>query len=279
MSKAQVTPRTPGRFVCSYPFVTARFSLSIDELRIIFATVSLVGSVLGGKSISEMIEKQRACSPDGYFKNADEEAAAIEALRKEFAGVRIKGVSMEVNRGGYLYVKAPYSYFVPGNTKHFDRVKTAFDRLSSTFIHIEHDGYWAKCAVVAEPVIRRYSSVEFVIGRNMLWQMLYLAGGFRQLDLGVIMKIRSPYSMRFYTFVAGQKTQTVVSIKKLREMFMAEDSYASDTDFIKWVVEPAKRELDAKSPWSFTYEILHGRGKGAGPIEAIRLTPKKRLNE
>lgn len=244
--------------------------MSVDELRIVLATVSIVGSAFHGKSLTEIIERQkRADTPD------DEERELVGFFRDNIQNVRIRGVTLELGSGGYLYVKAPYTYFVPENTKHFDRVKAAFDHLSSTFIYVERDGYWAKSAVVAEPVIRRYSSVEFVIGRSMLCQMLRLAGGFRRLDLGVVMRIRSPYSMRFYTLVAGQKAPTVISVARLRAMFMAEEIYSSDSEFIRCVVEPSKRELDRKSPWTFTYEVLHGKGRGRGPVEAIRFTPSE----
>ncbi len=271
--KANISASRTDDFICSYPFVMAKFSMSIDELRIVLATVSIIGSAFHGKSLSELIDRQkRAATPD------DEEEQLVAFFRESLPAIRIKGVTLELGNGGYLYVKAPYTYFVPDNTKHFDRVKTAFDRLSSTFIYVERDGYWAKSAVVAEPVIRRYTNVEFVIGRTMLCQMLRLAGGFRRLDLGVVMRIRSPYSMRFYTLVAGQKTPTVISLARLRTMFMAEEIYSTDSEFIRCVVEASKRELDMKSPWTFTYEILHGKGRGRGPVEAIRFIPEQNRN-
>jgi plasmid replication initiation protein len=52
-------------------------------------------------------------------------------------------------------------------------------------------------------------------------------------------------------------------------MFRVEKKYKLTADFIRWVVEPAKRELDAKSPYSFEYTPL----KTGRKITSIKFYP------
>ena len=53
--------------------------------------------------------------------------------------------------------------------------------------------------------------------------------------------------------MSGQTTPLTFTFTKLKEMFQLTDKYPRTPDFIKRVIEPAKRELDEKSPFSFEY--------------------------
>lgn len=69
------------------------------------------------------------------------------------------------------------------------------------------------------------------------------------------MQFESVYAMRFYELMSGQSTHITFGIDKLKEMFKLEDKYKRVNDFFKYVIEPAKRELDKYSPFSFEYKI------------------------
>ena len=80
--------------------------------------------------------------------------------------------------------------------------------------------------------------------------------GFSRYDLEIAFSLESAYSMRFYEMLAGQEDPITYSIDALRKQFCLEDKYAMTKDFIRRVVEPAMKELDSKSPISFTYTPL-----------------------
>lgn len=74
------------------------------------------------------------------------------------------------------------------------------------------------------------------------------------------MQFESVYSMRFYELMSNQKSPLTYSVDSLKELFQITDKYKQVNDFTKRVIEPAKAELDAKSPYSFTYKpVKNGR--------------------
>jgi plasmid replication initiation protein len=67
-----------------------------------------------------------------------------------------------------------------------------------------------------------------------------------------------------------QKTPLTYQIEDLKAMFKVEGMYAQPADFIKRVIEPAKQELNKKSPYSFTYT----KGKEGRKVVKLTFTPK-----
>lgn len=79
--------------------------------------------------------------------------------------------------------------------------------------------------------------------------------GYRKYELKTAMQFESVYAMRFYELMSGQEKPLSYTIEHLKEMFGIENKYKFVKDFIKYVVETAKKELDEKSPYSFEYKI------------------------
>ena len=69
------------------------------------------------------------------------------------------------------------------------------------------------------------------------------------------MEFESVYSMRFYELLSGQREPLTYGIEDLKERFQISKKYRQINDFLKRVIEPAKKELDEKSPYSFTYQM------------------------
>lgn len=53
--------------------------------------------------------------------------------------------------------------------------------------------------------------------------------------------------MRFYELLSNQKSPLTYSVIQLKEMFCVADKYERINDFIRYVVEAAKKELDEVS--------------------------------
>ena len=120
---------------------------------------------------------------------------------------------------------------------------------------------WECFSIIANPKIElRSSQVSFIVNTKVWDVLLDFSRGFSRYDLEVAFSLESPYAMRFYEMLSGQVSPVTYTLESLRSEFMLEGKYAQSSDFIKYVVESAKRELDAKSPVTFTYQsVKEGR--------------------
>lgn len=105
--------------------------------------------------------------------------------------------------------------------------------------------------------------------------------GFRAYELGIIMGLRSTFSMKLYPFVCRQEKELTMSVEDVKKFLGVEKKYkGKPRDFIRFCIEPAKQELDQVSPWTFDFiPITGGSGKKGGRpgITAIRFIPKHQL--
>ena len=76
--------------------------------------------------------------------------------------------------------------------------------------------------------------------------------------------------MRLYELISNQNRKLTFRISKLKQMWnITEKAYERNYNFIQRIIEVAKKELDEKSNWSFTYQpIKKGRS-----FELIEFTP------
>lgn len=140
--------------------------------------------------------------------------------------------------------------------KNYTRIKDALLRLKNKTFEYEDEEIWQSISIIAFPDIKkRYSTVSFTIHPKIWDCMLDFSKGFRKYELKTAMSFESVYSMRFYELLSGQKYPLSYSFDDLKAMFQIEGKYKETKDFIKRVVEPAKKELDEKSPYSFDYKI------------------------
>jgi hypothetical protein len=81
--------------------------------------------------------------------------------------------------------------------------------------------------------------------------VLDFSKGFRKYDLEVAQSLTKATSLRLFKLLSNQKYPITYTIEQLRKMWQMEDKYPDTNDFIKRTIEPAKKELDEKAPWSF----------------------------
>ena len=111
---------------------------------------------------------------------------------------------------------------------------------------------------------RHYSSVwirSAATGSQTLWEaILDYRSGYRKLDVKRAIALKSVYAIRFYELFSGKTEPIIYPVAKLKEMFAIKDKYKQINDFVRKVIEPAKRELDAAAPYSFDFEpVKDGR--------------------
>ncbi|RRJ86677.1 RepB family plasmid replication initiator protein [Paenimyroides tangerinum] len=210
----------------SYIITSAKYDYSVYEKRILYRLIELFQHLTKGEKLNEKIN-----------------------VAKDLFDVSI--------------VTMPISMFLNGEEdKNHSRVKSALSSLAKKFFEYEDDRTWELISVISEPKIDKYEeNTTFRINSKIVGAFLDFSKGFSKYELVTAMKFESVYSMRFYELLSGQKKPISYSIDKLKIMFKIEDKYQDrPSDFIKYVVTPAKKELDKSAPYSFEYiPIKQGR--------------------
>lgn len=158
--------------------------------------------------------------------------------------------------------------------KNYNRVKEAFKALQEKRIEWEDDNTWRSSTFIHEVEIKkRLGYVKFTISK-WFWNVIGdFAKGYRSYELLTAMKLKSPYSMRFYELFSKQKTPLILTVENMREMFGLGEKYDRPSNIIARIIKPAKEELDACAPYSFNVkEIRNGDGK-TSPIIAFKFFP------
>lgn len=138
-----------------------------------------------------------------------------------------------------------------------NRIKTALNSLYDKKIEYEDKDSWQAYTLIERPYIgKRGEYVSFRISPFIAKAFLNFTKGYSKYELATAMKFDSIYSMRFYELLSNQKRPITYSIKKLKIMFQIENKYKKNNDFFKRVIEPAKRELDKISPYTFEYSPI-----------------------
>jgi len=156
----------------------------------------------------------------------------------------------------------------------YKRVKDAFKSLQAKSIEFDDGDIYGCDPFVYKPRMQKSTGVvSFKVPKSFWCAILDMTKGFRKFELLTAMKMKSPYSMRFYEIVSGQTNKIPLSIDRLREMFCLEDKYSQPASIIKRIIEPSKEELDKTAPYSFTFEIERCGNKKKSPIVGVTLFP------
>jgi hypothetical protein len=204
----------------SYVVTTARYEFSIYEKRILYRIIETCQHVLEGKKLTNGF----SIEPD-LFKN--------------------------------MRFKMPISYFLNGEKdKNHARIKTALKSLRNKTFEYETNLKWKVIGIIEKPEVDKYKEhVEFEVSKEVYEAILNFNKGFRKFELKIAMKFKSVYSMRFYELFSHQKKPVEYSVDTLKFMFQVQDKYKLTADFIKYVIKPAKKELDVCSPYSFNFTV------------------------
>lgn len=204
----------------SYLLTSARYDFDVYEKRILFRLVELCQPQLKGQKLN-----------DRFTINTD--------------------------LWGNRDIKMPISYLLKNEEdKNHTRVKEALRRLNDKRFEYEDERIWKPIRLIELPKINKYNEfVEFKIHNEIFQTILNFSKGFRKYELGTVMQFESVYSMRFYELFSGKKTPITYTIEHLKIMFKLEGKYTRINDFVRYVIEPAQKELNEKSPYSFEFNL------------------------
>lgn len=112
-------------------------------------------------------------------------------------------------------------------------------------------------------------SIDVVFHDDMKPVLLNLirSGGFTVADEQYLAILKSPYSDRIYGLLKQYQAvgNRLISIEDLRDKLLIKKKYPVFSDFRRYVLEVAKKELSSKTDVSFEYEVLK-EGKKATAI-------------
>lgn len=155
-------------------------------------------------------------------------------------------------------ITMPVSAFLKDEKdENYIRVKEALVSLNKKTIQVENEKSWRLFNLIERPDIDKgHGVISFRVSPWIAKAFIDFSKGFSKYELQTAMSFDSIYAMRFYELLSEQRHSISYSIEKLKIMFNIEDKYKKPNDFIRKVIEPAKRELDAKSPYSFEFTPL-----------------------
>jgi len=205
----------------SYIVTTARYDFNVYEKRVLYRLVELCQGQLKGQKLNDKF----SINPD-LWGNRD--------------------------------IKIPISYLLKNEEdKNYTRIKNAVERLNEKKFEYEDERQWKIIRLVELPKIDKYSEfVEFKIHKEIYHAILDFSKGFRKYELTTAMKFKSTYSMRFYELFSNKKEPITYSVEHLKIMFKIENKYALLADFVRYVIKPAQKELNEKSPYGFEYTLV-----------------------
>ena len=215
-----------------------------------------------------------------YDYSADEKRILIrlvETWQKLLEGEKLNGKIEKTLFGDYV-LEFPISHFLPNGSKNYERIKKAFSALNEKKFEYEDDELWEIIRIVEKPKIRKREKISFELNPKIVDCFLNYTKGYRKFELETSFSFSSVYAMRFYELLSGQKEPLIYTIKTLKEMFQVQSKYKLAADFIRYVIEPAKKELDEKSPYSFEYAI-NKKGKSFHSITFYPVAIPKNRDE
>lgn len=171
----------------------------------------------------------------------------------------------------------PARYLLNYGDNNYRNITKAFS-LAGKFLYYEKDNVEMKINIIAFPTFEtagRQKRITCVI-HNVLWHaLLDFSKGYRLVNLPTYMNLQSKYSIVMFILVSQQTEPVTFSIQTLRRLTGTDGqkSYERSGNFFARVIEPARRELNEKSPYTFDYTAPR-TGLG-GRYQTITIIPKR----
>lgn len=218
----------------SYIITQARYDFSVYEKRILYTIIQMFQQLLEGKKLT----------------------GKLRADKDLF--------------GDYMISMPVKSCLKDESDKNHALVKKALEDLESKKFTYEDDKVWEIIRLVQNPRIEKYDEImTFRLNPRIVNAFMDFSKGFSKYEFLTAMQFESTYAMRFYELLSGQTKPITYSIDNLKIMFQVQDKYKLTADFIRSVVDIAKKELDKKSPYSFEYAAV----KQGKKITSIKFYP------
>lgn len=177
---------------------------------------------------------------------------------------------------GLVRVTLPGRYLLQDGDNNYRNIKKAFT-LANKSIEYDYNGATYKLNLIAFPEYHKKKwvggEVTFVIHDHLWIALLDFSQGHRLIELPVYLRLKSTYSVILYMLMSNQKKPLTYTMEHLKQLLGCDTqkAYTRNNNFINKVLEPARRELDERSPVTFHYS-LNREGRG-GAYKTCTLIP------
>ena len=120
--------------------------------------------------------------------------------------------------------------------------------------------------------------IELHLREEIAPYLLQLKGRFSSIEFTSIANLSSFHAMRMYEILHAKRHETgqavnqvTISITELRKMLELKKQYELYADFRRNVLNPAKKQINERTPMGMGYKELRARSRGA-PVLAIEFT-------
>lgn len=174
-------------------------------------------------------------------------------------------------------VTLPARYLLQIGDTNYRHIHKAFE-LAEKWVDYERDEWHLKLNIIAFPEFKkegRNSMITFVIHNDLWHALLDFSQGYRLINLPTYMRLKSTYSVIMYMLITQQNKTMEYQIDTLKKLTGADKNkaYQRTNNFLTKIVNSAQKELNAQSPYTFTYTLKRsGRG---GAYTNITITPIK----
>lgn len=221
------------------------------------------------------------------------DAGAIEGMRfRPAQGFEGKASDIDVHDPGAWAVRTVQiplrDVMLPGvdGTTHAKRAIKAMQQ--AIIDYTDKDPKTGKTFWTSFSFVGRVTIKDGIINADIepeVWRLAVdFSMGYRAYELGVLVGLRSLYSMKLYPYLCRQTDPNALtmSIDDCKKFMGVADKYkGKPLDFIRKCIDPAKEELDRVAPWSFDYEKLYsdpGGKRGRPALTGIRFIPRHQLH-
>ena len=159
--------------------------------------------------------------------------------------------------------------------QHYERVMDAFQRLMTRRFSVidSSNGSWFSTPIVYNVTHdARSGVVHFYVAAKLMGAILDFSKGYRQYSIDTALALPSPVAVRMYILMCGCSSPLTFSVDNLKSMFGVDDKYKQTADFIKKVIEPARKILDDENVTSFHFERI----KTGTKVTALKFYPIRR---
>ena len=135
-------------------------------------------------------------------------------------------------------------------------------------------------------VMAVFSKLEYSNGQldvyltPFVWDLfIEFSRGYKRYQLRTALALKTSYSLRLYQLLSENAQPVTYTIDWLKRLFGVEEKYPKATNFILKVIEPAKKELEAKAEITFDYiAVTESKGRGRPVITALTFVTRKTRN-
>lgn len=228
---------------------------------------------------SKMVMKPRDIILGKYKFNIYQKRMELYIVNEAQAALQgernIAGRKIPAN-GMHPVVEIPLSLILQDEDEsNYSIVKKSAKTMAGKVIeYTDADGTWTVISPVISVKIPRYSPTMSVEVHREMWNaILDYRKGWRKFDINAALSLKSVYSIKLYELISLHTDELKYNVDDLKEFFGVKEKYKQTNDFVRFVLDPVKKELDESSPWTFDYEIYRASKSERSKIIGFSIKP------